>query len=329
MRRLVAALLAAIAVMLLGASAIAGANPAPPTVAEQVEAPGTSVDTPPTQADVEAETPDSPDDLPDIPAEEPVEVLLVGGSGNDEAKDVEHFINGSLIPAGANVTRVHILADLWPAFGGPDGATLDESRATSIPIVDEAIRTAVATGRRVLVIPYSQAGSTVSLTFQRLQINGADLSKVTVAYISSSRTIGTGFEARFPWLRLPVGITSTGAAWNVVNGVDFCVDGDPICNMPCRLDLVNLLNALIGYFRLHPDYYQIDLTGASIYSQDGIVYVTIRSNTVPLIDQLHEWGINNSLLDAWIKDRVEMAPQHGPRGTCPAALSPLAILGIG
>lgn len=255
-------------------------------------------------------------------AETPNEVLLFGGSGNPEGHFVENLLDGSVVPPNSNITRVRINADFWPAFGGITGLSYDDSRALSIPEAADAIRAAIATCRPVLLVDYSQSGSTVSLTLQKLAIEGDDLSRVRAMHISNPKTVVSGLEARVPWFRLP-GITATGPAPETP-GVDVCRKNDPICNAPCTFDAVNLGNLIAGYLREHPDYYgPIDPSQVTVYEQNGRLYITIDDGTVPLIEQLQEWGIDIPVLNAWIKERISTPEVHGPRGTCPSLLGML------
>lgn len=243
--------------------------------------------------------------------------ILLGGTGNKNAFNIEFLGRGSYVPPGAKIERVEVPNEFRPApqFGGLTARSYDESLAEGLPSAKNAIIEALKAGAHVIVVPYSQTSSLISEALKQLHDEGYDLSRIEVIYSSNPRAPLTGVEARLAGLYIPfLDVTFQGPAPTVTTGRSGCRKYDPICNFvdPSKMTFVDLLNVLPGYLLDHPDYYDIDLANASTYERDGITYVTVDDREVPLIRVLHNAGIVFESLDQLIRDGVTNSSQHGP-----------------
>lgn len=240
----------------------------------------------------------------------------IGGSGNPFAINMEFLINGMTVRPGDEVRRIWTPEEFWPAFGGLTAKSYDASRAEGIPLVKAAILEALATGKPVRLASYSQSGSVASGALEELAAEGVSLHNLTVAYASNPRTAVTGLEARLAGFGVP-GITAEGPVANVAPGASWCWRYDPVCNAPVYFGLVDLANAYTGYMRYHGRYFQVPTEGRT-YEHNGIVYTTFDDGGIPLVDTLHDLGVNFGPLDRWIAQNVTNTVDFGPG---PAAYS--------
>lgn len=256
--------------------------------------------------------------------------VLLGGTGNKKAFLIEGLGKGSYVPPGSEIERVEVPNEFRPApqFGGLTALSYNESLAEGLPSAKAAIVKALKSGAHVIVVPYSQTSALISEALKQLSDEGFDLSQLEVIYSSNPRAPLTGVEARFAGVYIPLlDVTFMGSAPTVTTGKSVCRRFDVICNFPDprRMTVIDVFNVLPSYFGDHPDYYDINLNGASVYERDGITYVTVDDREIPLIRALHGAGVVFEPLDQLIRSGITNAPQHGPGpGPVETPLTPVA-----
>lgn len=236
--------------------------------------------------------------------------LIMGGTGMKEVGQgyLDRMNDTYLHLDQADLQWVQTPEHFWPATGLSD-MSFDTSVALGVLALDDAIRT---TPGAKIVLGYSQS-ATIATREKRhlneLRASGAvgvpgpdDLSFVFVA--NPNRPNG-GILARFQGLYIPLlGVNFDGSTPNDdYTTIDIARQYDLIADFPLYpLNLLADINALMGYFYLHPDYGSqvIDLADPSTYQSytDGnTTYYLMHTQNLPLLQPLRDIGFPEPLLD--------------------------------
>lgn len=222
-----------------------------------------------------------------------------------------HFIDAVYGSAPVPVTAVQYPASI-PLF----------SPGILVPGVDESIATGVnhlqadsAADPAPVVFGYSQGAAVVSEYKRAFNAEYADagpdstVPRPTFVMIGNIERPNGGFYERFVGLHVPVfdlttlGATPThtaGAATGQVTTYDISGQYDPVSDFPAYpLDVLADLNAVMGFFYVHLNYSQLDMSTAVPQAQVGDTdYYMIPSERLPLLLPLKAIGVPDPILAA-------------------------------
>jgi hypothetical protein len=222
-----------------------------------------------------------------------------------------HFIDVVYGPAPAPVTAVQYPASI-PLF----------SPGILVPGIDESIATGVkhlqadsAADPAPVVFGYSQGGAVVSEYKRAFDAAYADavpdatVPRPTFVMIGNIERPNGGFYERFAGLHVPffdmtaLGATPThtaGAATGQVTTYDITGQYDPVSDFPAYpLNALADLNSVMGFFYVHLNYSQLDMSGAVLQTQVGDTdYYMIPAKRLPLLLPLKAIGVPDPILAA-------------------------------
>ncbi|CRZ15141.1 PE-PPE domain-containing protein [Mycolicibacterium neworleansense] len=245
--------------------------------------------------------------------------LIMGGTGMKALGDPHQWGAGTYVEQVNNtyLSGWHLDEDdlrwvstpeqFWPATSLTD-ITFDTSVARGLLSLNNAV---LSTSGEKVVVGYSQSANIATrekrnladLRAQGATVPSADeLSFVLVA--NPNRPNG-GILARFEGLYIPIlGISFDGATPDdEYRTIDVAREYDLIADFPkYPLNLLADLNALLGYFYLHPNYGSsvIDLDDPSTYqsyTSGNTTYYLVYTEHLPLLQPLRDMGIPEPLLD--------------------------------
>lgn len=196
------------------------------------------------------------------------------------------------------------LEQYWP-WTGLDSMTFAESVAHDAGVVDAAIKAANGAGNHVVVLGYSQSASVATLVMQQLAGLPADQrptpEQLAFVLLANTDNPNGGLSVRFSDLSP----TEPGAASSAITPVDalyptdvYTLQYDPVADFPqYPLNVVSVLNSLLGYLYLHSSYADVsaEQVAAAVqlptspgYHEDGGLtdYHLILTQDLPLLNPL-------------------------------------------
>lgn len=194
----------------------------------------------------------------------------------------------------------------WPATGLGD-LSLDTSVARGVLSLNNAI---LATLGEKVVVSYSQSSNIATRekrNLAELRAQGAVVpssDELSFVFVANPNRPNGGILARFEGLYVPIlGITFDGPTPNdEYPTIDVAREYDLIADFPkYPLNLLADLNALFGYFYLHPNYGSsvVDLNDPSTYqshTSGNTTYYLIHTEHLPLLQPLRDMGFPEPLL---------------------------------
>ncbi|MGV0737600.1 PE-PPE domain-containing protein [Mycobacterium syngnathidarum] len=195
----------------------------------------------------------------------------------------------------------------WPATGLTD-VSFDTSVARGVLGLNNAV---LATPGEKIVVGYSQSANIATRekrNLAELRAQGAAVpspDELSFVFVANPNRPNGGILARFEGLYIPIlGVTFDGATPDdEYQTIDVAREYDLIADFPkYPLNLLADLNALMGYFYLHPNYGSsvIDLddpTTYQSYTSGNTTYYLVHTEHLPLLQPLRTIGILDPLLD--------------------------------
>ncbi|WKG05638.1 PE-PPE domain-containing protein [Mycolicibacterium sp. HK-90] len=194
----------------------------------------------------------------------------------------------------------------WPATGLSD-LSFDTSVARGVLSLNNAI---LATPGEKVVVSYSQSANIATRekrNLAELRAQGAVVpsgDELSFVFVANPNRPNGGILARFEGLYVPIlGISFDGATPDdEYPTIDVAREYDLIADFPkYPLNLLADLNALFGYFYLHPDYGSsvIDLDDPSTYqshTSGNTTYYLVHTEHLPLLQPLRDIGFPEPIL---------------------------------
>ncbi|MGV0742062.1 PE-PPE domain-containing protein [Mycolicibacterium sp. XJ870] len=196
----------------------------------------------------------------------------------------------------------------WPATGLTD-VSFDTSVMRGVLALDGAIR---ATPGSKIVVGYSQSANIATREkrhLEELRANGTVgvplPDELSFVFIANPNRPNGGILARFEGLYIPIlGVSFDGATPDDgYPAIDVARQYDLVADFPkYPLNLLADLNALMGYFYLHPNYGSavVDLTDPSTYQSHtagNTTYYLVHTENLPLLQPLRDIGFPEPALD--------------------------------
>lgn len=237
--------------------------------------------------------------------------LIMGGTGMKGAVEQAYMDE-------MNKTYLHLTPEelygvatpeeFWPATGFSD-ISFDTSVARGVLALHNTIMNTV--GHKI-VLSYSQSANIATRekrNLEELRSQGyagiPQWDELSFVFLANPNRPNGGILARFPGLYIPIlGVTFDGAT--IDDGyqtIDVARQYDLISDFPkYPLNLLADLNALMGYFLLHPNYRSdvIDLDDPSTYeshTSGNTTYYLVHTEHLPLLQPLRDIGILTPVLD--------------------------------
>ncbi len=199
----------------------------------------------------------------------------------------------------------------WPAeislpmFGWK---TFGESQRLGQTAVDSAVGAVIPTlddGEQVLAFGYSSSANVMVRVMRELQQQGAPYSdRLSFTLLGNPNRPNGGFLQRFAGLHIPIlnvdfdGSTPLDTPYQTV---DISWEYEPASDFPTYpLNLLAVLNSLIGGSMLHGNYYRADIDGERAFPDTtvgNITYITLAPPHLPLLLPLYELGFPAPLLE--------------------------------
>lgn len=187
----------------------------------------------------------------------------------------------------------------WKTFGESQllgQAALDTAVATVIPTLDD--------DEQALALGYSSSANVMVRVMRALQQQGGPHSdRLAFTLLGNPNRPNGGFLQRFAGLHIPVlnvdfdGTTPLDTPYPTV---DISWEYDPASDFPTYpLNLLAVLNSLIGGSMLHGNYYRADVDGERAFPDTtvgNITYITLEPPHLPLLLPLYELGVAVPLL---------------------------------
>ena len=199
----------------------------------------------------------------------------------------------------------------WPAeislpmFGWK---TFGESQRLGQTAVDSAVGAVIPTlddGEQVLAFGYSSSANVMVRVMRELQQRGAPYSdRLAFTLLGNPNRPNGGVLQRFAGLHIPIlnvdfdGSTPLDTPYQTV---DISWEYEPASDFPTYpLNLLAVLNSLIGGSMLHGNYYRADIDGERAFPDTtvgNITYITLAPPHLPLLLPLYELGFPAPLLE--------------------------------
>lgn len=245
--------------------------------------------------------------------------LIMGGTGMKALGDPHQWGAGTYVDQVNNtyLSDRHLDEDdlhwvptpehFWPATGLTD-ISFDTSVARGLLNLNNAVLT--TPGEKVIV-GYSQSANIATRekrNLAELRAQGATVpadDELSFVFVANPNRPNGGILARFEGLYVPIlGISFDGATPDdEYQTIDVAREYDLIADFPkYPLNLLADLNALMGYFYLHPNYGSsvINLNDPSTYqshTSGNTTYYLVHTEHLPLLQPLRNMGIPAPLLD--------------------------------
>ncbi|GAS97459.1 PE family protein [Mycolicibacterium canariasense] len=189
-----------------------------------------------------------------------------------------------------------------------DGSSgYEQSQRAGLTNLQALVDPALQTGDPVAVVGYSSGANVVVREMRYLRSIGApDADQLSFLLMASMNRPNGGLAARFPGLFVPFvnvkfdGTTPTDTPYKVT---DVSWQYDPVSDFPnYPLNVLADLNALVGFFTQHGNYYPADMKGPRVVPDytdpaSNITYVTLAAPRLPLLVPLRMLGVPKQLLD--------------------------------
>lgn len=245
--------------------------------------------------------------------------LIMGGTGMKALGDPHQWGTGTYVDQVNNTylsdrnlddDDLHWVSTpehFWPATGMTD-ISFDTSVARGVLSLNNAI---LATPGEKVVVGYSQSANIATREKRNLadlRAQGATVpsaEELSFVLVANPNRPNGGILARFGGLYIPIlGVSFDGATPDdEYETIDIAREYDLIADFPkYPLNLLADLNALFGYFYLHPNYGSsvINLNDPSTYqshTSGNTTYYLVHSEHLPLLQPLRDIGIPAPLLD--------------------------------
>lgn len=245
--------------------------------------------------------------------------LIMGGTGMKALGDPHQWGTGTYVDQVNNtyLSDRHLDDDdlhwvptpehFWPATGLTD-ISFDTSVARGVLNLNNAV---FATPGEKIVVGYSQSANIATREKRNLadlRAQGATVpsaEELSFVLVANPNRPNGGILARFGGLYIPIlGVSFDGATPDdEYQTIDIAREYDLIADFPkYPLNLLADLNALFGYFYLHPNYGSsvINLNDPSTYqshTSGNTTYYLVHSEHLPLLQPLRDIGIPAPLID--------------------------------
>lgn len=245
--------------------------------------------------------------------------LIMGGTGMKALGDPHQWGAGSYVDQ-VNYTYLadrHLDEDdlkwvstpeqFWPATGLTD-ISFDTSVARGVLSLHNAV---LSTPGEKVVVGYSQSANIATRekrNLAELRAQGATVpapDELSFVFVANPNRPNGGILARFEGLYIPIlGVSFDGATPDdEYQTTDIARQYDLIADFPkYPLNLLADLNALMGYFYLHPNYGSsvVDLNDPSSYdsyTSGNTTYYLMHTEHLPLLQPLRDLGIPAPVID--------------------------------
>ncbi|WP_158240327.1 PE-PPE domain-containing protein [Mycobacterium hubeiense] len=238
--------------------------------------------------------------------------LIMGGTGmKTPSQGFMDLVNDTYLGLDTAVDRlqwVQTPEHFWPATGLSD-MTFDASVAKGVLRLDNDIR---ATPGTKVVVGYSQSGRIAAIEKRNLNYlreQGAagvpSPDELSFLLLANPNRPNGGILKRLEGLYIPIlGATFDGATPNDdYVTVDVARQYDAIADFPeYPLNLLADLNALAGYFYIHPYYGPdvVDLTDPTRYqmhTEGNTTYYLVYTENLPILQPLRDLGVPEPVVD--------------------------------
>lgn len=245
--------------------------------------------------------------------------LIMGGTGMKALGDPHQWGAGSYVDQVNNTYLAdrHLDQDdlkwvstpeqFWPATSLTD-ISFDTSVARGLLSLNNAV---LNTPGEKIVVGYSQSANIATRekrNLAELRAQGAAVpspDELSFVFVANPNRPNGGILARFEGLYIPIlGVSFDGATPDdEYKTIDVARQYDLIADFPkYPLNLLADLNALMGYFYLHPNYGSsvIDLDDPSTYqsyTSGNTTYYLVHTEHLPLLQPLRDLGIPAPVID--------------------------------
>ncbi|OLO98855.1 hypothetical protein BVU76_28645 [Mycolicibacterium porcinum] len=245
--------------------------------------------------------------------------LIMGGTGMKALGDPHQWGAGSYVDQVNNTYLAdrHLDEDdlkwvstpeqFWPATGLTD-ISFDTSVARGVLSLHNAV---LSTPGEKVVVGYSQSANIATRekrNLTELRAQGATVpapDELSFVFVANPNRPNGGILARFEGLYIPIlGVSFDGATPDdEYQTTDIARQYDLIADFPkYPLNLLADLNALMGYFYLHPNYGSsvVDLNDPSSYdsyTSGNTTYYLMHTEHLPLLQPLRDLGIPAPVID--------------------------------
>lgn len=245
--------------------------------------------------------------------------LIMGGTGMKALGDPHQWGAGSYVDQVNNTYLAdrHLDEDdlkwvqtpehFWPATGLTD-ISFDTSVARGVLSLNNAV---LNTPGEKIVVGYSQSANIATRekrNLAELRAQGATVpspDELSFVFVANPNRPNGGILARFEGLYIPIlGVSFDGATPDdEYETIDVARQYDLIADFPkYPLNLLADLNALMGYFYLHPNYGSsvVDLDDPSTYqsyTSGNTTYYLVHTEHLPLLQPLRDLGIPAPVID--------------------------------
>jgi hypothetical protein len=171
----------------------------------------------------------------------------IGGRGDPDAANIPHKLKGTVVPNTFSYIPVQY----------PAGFDIDNSVNAGVPVLDQTVKD--NSNQFLAVVAYSE-GTLVSEKVRR-ELDPADLDAppkdgLLFVMIASPNLPNGGIYGRFPGLKIPFVLTSTGPAQPSVYDTTYVTNEyDPYADFPAYFNPLSLANTLVAIEYVHPDQY--------------------------------------------------------------------------
>jgi diacyltrehalose acyltransferase len=169
----------------------------------------------------------------------------IGGRGDPDAANIPHKLNGTVVPNTFSYIPVQY----------PAGFDIDNSVNAGVPVLDQTVKD--NSNQFLAVVAYSE-GTLVSEKVRR-ELDPADPGAppkdgLLFVMIASPNLPNGGIYGRFPGLKIPFVLTSTGPAQPSVYDTTYVTNEyDPYADFPAYFNLLSLANTLVAIEYVHQD----------------------------------------------------------------------------
>lgn len=199
----------------------------------------------------------------------------------------------------------------WPAqislpiFGMDSYGSSQRAGLASFDAAITATLPTLADDEQVTALGYSSSANVMVRAMRNLQQQGApDADRLTFVLLGNPNRPNGGILQRFAGLHIPVldvafdGSTPLDTPYPTV---DISWQYDLVADFPTYpLNLVAMLNSLIGGMLLHGNYYRADIDGPRAFPDStvgNITYITLEPPHLPLLLPLYDLGFPAPVLD--------------------------------
>ena len=171
----------------------------------------------------------------------------IGGRGDPDAANIPHKLKGTVVPNTFSYIPVQY----------PAGFDIDNSVNAGVPVLDQTVKD--NSNQFLAVVAYSE-GTLVSEKVRR-ELDPADLDAppkdgLLFVMVASPNLPNGGIYGRFPGLKIPFVLTSTGPAQPSVYDTTYVTNEyDPYADFPAYFNPLSLANTLVAIEYVHPDQY--------------------------------------------------------------------------